>query len=39
MHHQALQRTNELLRTEIQRLTQTNEDYAVKLKVQVGFIG
>ena len=32
MHQQALQRTNEVLRTEIHRLTQANE---VKLKVQV----
>lgn len=35
MHQQALQRTNEVLRTEIHRLTQLNEDYSAKLKVQV----
>jgi hypothetical protein len=37
IHHQAMQKTNELLRAEIHRLTQANEDNVMKLKLQVSF--
>ena len=35
IHQQAMQKTNEVLRAEINRLTQFNEDNVIKLKLQV----
>jgi len=37
-HYQALQDTNEALKSEVHRLTRTDEDNTIKLKLQVGRI-